>query len=306
MLIPLRHTIAPAIALGCLLTGTLLWADDAATQAATELRTPTHKQIRIIEPALEGESLMLHTFCLHPGGDLWMCCSGRAAARTSVPATARLLSPAQAGPAGWVLIYTPDGAVRKSIALDFMPTAINLAPSGEFFVAGGGAICKLDADGEIIKTAATPNVGDMETFKQEVEKAMREQHQQRVTTYAKQVETTQQRIKAIEAMEQDKRTEQIERQLKSFQTNLTRYEALVKQYEKMAEGPINVDALVKSRLGVTGLAVSDQDVFVSCKATAGYGYDIWRMDHNLANGKPVLTGAGVVVVRWTSSVAATT
>lgn len=285
------------LAVAAAITTTAILTSAVADEGAKELAPPTHKQVRTITPMLDGESLLLNTFCLKPDGDLLLCCGPRAT--TGRNAIGRLLSTAtskttssrtRSSTAGWILVYTPEGEVRRTVPLDFVPTAINLSPQGDCFVAGDGHVCRLNSSLEITASSSTPNIQDMDAFKKRVVEGLREQYRQRAEAYAKQIDLLDTRIKAITDIPEDERTDQQVRMLRSYQASRERYPALIKQMKKQAEGEINVDAMLRSKLRVTGLAANERDVFISCAATEGYGYDIWRVDQDLQNPMVLLKG----------------
>jgi hypothetical protein len=50
------------------------------------------------------------------------------------------------------------------------------------------------------------------------------------------------------------------------------------------------EATARRRREITGIAVTEQDLFVACPMRQGWGYAILRMDHNFLNAKMVLSG----------------
>ncbi len=44
----------------------------------------------------------------------------------------------------------------------------------------------------------------------------------------------------------------------------------------------------EQQLTVTGLAVTDRDVFLACRSAQGFGYDVWRTDREFQNPKKVV------------------
>ena len=43
---------------------------------------------------------------------------------------------------------------------------------------------------------------------------------------------------------------------------------------------------------INGITISEKDIFIACGETKGYGYAIWRMDHDFKNAKQVLASIG--------------
>jgi hypothetical protein len=94
------------------------------------------------------------------------------------------------------------------------------------------------------------------------------------------------RIEKLEAKDEDKLTKSEKRMLTQLRNSLKSLES---------EGDDNrtagIDQLVDymtSRLRIiNSIAVTDQDVFIVCGESKGYGYALWRMDRNFENAKQI-------------------
>jgi hypothetical protein len=51
-----------------------------------------------------------------------------------------------------------------------------------------------------------------------------------------------------------------------------------------------VAASMKSKLAVASISGTDDTVFIACRMTVGYGYEVWRMDAEFADGKKIIEG----------------
>jgi hypothetical protein len=64
-------------------------------------------------------------------------------------------------------------------------------------------------------------------------------------------------------------------------------------FDKDSNRP-NVDAMVQSIIArlriINSVAVSEKDIFVVCGETSGYGYSLWRLDHDFQNPKQIMKG----------------
>ncbi len=84
------------------------------------------------------------------------------------------------------------------------------------------------------------------------------------------------------------------RMLKAFQNGLES----IKEYAEQTGGgeltDAQIDAQVKRMLQrkqkISSISAAGEDVFVTCLATVGHGFDIWRMDQQFENAKKIVEG----------------
>jgi len=233
----------------------------------------THKQARSIAPMVEGRPVKLETFCVGPDNNLWMCCAGTGADK------------------GLVMVYSGEGTMLNSFPLKFIPQALNFSPDGKLFVAGSGKIAKMTSEGKVELEIDAPNIGNQEealaALKKENEKRIREQ----TKASRAQLDRLEEQIAKLEIVpedEEEKAKTRRERRLKLL--NVSK-----KQFEDAATNmtqAIDQTGSMARWANATGLAATEDDVFVSCPMLTGYGYGIWRLDHNLENPKVIMDGVG--------------
>ena len=231
----------------------------------------THKQARSIAPMVAGRPVKLETFCVGPDNNLWMCCAGTAADK------------------GLVMVYTGEGEMLHSFPLKFIPQALNFAPDGKLFVAGSGKIARMSAEGKIELEVDAPNIGNQE----EALAALKKENERRLVELTKsskaQLDRLEEQIAKLEIIPEDedeKVKTRRERRLKLL--NVSK-----KQFEDMAASAAQNTGLDQSGslarwANATGLTATEDDVFVSCPMVTGFGYGIWRLDHNLENAKVIM------------------
>ncbi len=251
---------------------TLVWG--VASQGTYVLgakNEPTHKQARSIAPMVEGRPVKLETFCVGPDNNLWMCCAGTAADK------------------GLIMVYSGEGEMLHSFPLKFVPQALNFSPDGKLFVAGSGKIARMTAEGKMEIEVDAPNIGNQE----EALAALKKENEKRVKELAKsskaQLDRLEEQIAKLEIEpedEDDKAKTRRERRLKLLNTSK-------KQFEDMAANAAQGAGLDSSGslarwANATGVTATDDDVFVACPMVTGFGYGIWRLDHNLENPKVIM------------------
>jgi hypothetical protein len=234
---------------------------------------PSHKQARHIAPNINGRNLKLETFCLGPDSNLWMCCAGSGE------------NP------GMLMVYSADGEQIKSIPLSFLPQAINFSPEGTIFVAGSGKIAKMSKSGEIELMKDLPNVANREEVIAKLKKKAEEDRKRTEEAYAKQMENLTKQIEKLEQVpedETDKAKQRRERRLRILNASLEQFKE-----NQTAQVSDAASEYMLSQMGTsTGIAASEQDVFVSCTKTEGFGYNIWRMNHELEEPEVVVSNVG--------------
>ncbi|MBU6238136.1 MAG: hypothetical protein KGQ51_09915 [Planctomycetes bacterium] len=243
----------------------------------------THKQVRSIAPRWKSSPVHLNTFCVGPDKMLHLCCG-------PIPS-------ASGTNAGAIMVYTGEGDLVREVPLDFVPQAINFASDGKCFVAGSGKLARLSSEGvvEIVKDA--PNIGNREEMVEELKKAAEEQKKTITDSYSQQLEQIESQIKRVKKEiekadpDDDKGAKKRERRLKMLEQQQEQWQTMIKQFDESFA--VQSEEMVLSQMmRATGIAVSNQDVFVSLPKAAGYGYSIHRLDHDLENATVVVKNVG--------------
>jgi hypothetical protein len=240
----------------------------AVTDSATDL-VATHKQTQAFKPTREGRTLQLNTFCLDQSGNIMACTSDTEN--------------------HFVQIYSPEFKLLKEVPLKFNATAINVNKDGSFFVAGNGQIAKIDAEGKILASQETPNIGDKETLRARLEKQGQEQFEQFSESIKTQIDAIQERIDRIEKKAEEDRSDRDKKRLATLQQQKQTYEETVKSYKDHFTNP---DQLMAGAFTVTALAVNSKNVFISCNSVEGNGYEVWRMKHDFTDATKLLSDLG--------------
>ncbi|MFO1065679.1 MAG: hypothetical protein U0892_17595 [Pirellulales bacterium] len=272
----LRRIVRSWLLSGLIGVSALAW--QSASAASPEF---SHKQSKVLVPAENGQSLPLHTFGLGPDGNLWMCCTGTGGE----------------GKAGRIVIMQPTGESVRTISLEFAPTAINFSADGIPYVAGSGKIARLTKTGEVDEVITAPNLLNEEELKKRLEESAKKQVDQMVAVYDEQVKRLEEQVTKLAEQAKDESADE-----KTRKRAETRLKVLEKQRDVMKEqskemrrtyaeyysGAASMERVKRA----TGIAVSKKDIFVSLPSLEGFGYAIWRMDHNLKNAVVVKENVG--------------
>ncbi len=271
----LRHSFLMASLVGFLAVPILL--SQATDAAAPET---SHKQARNIEPELDGERLQLNTFGMGPDGNLWLCC-------TDTKSEGR----------GTLLIKSPTGEDVRHVAFDFTPTAINFSTQGIPFVAGAGKVARLTKEGQVDLLIDAPNLLNEEELKKRMEESAQKQIDKMVATYETQVTRLDEQLAKLKAQAEDESADEkirkrAEARVKVIEQQRDIMKDQSKQIRETYKQYFNGAASMERVKRATGLAVSERDVFVSLPSLEGFGYGIWRMDHELKNAVAIKEGVG--------------
>ena len=109
---------------------------------------PSHENVAMIKPG-KGP---IESFCRNKEGNLLICCSGE-----EPSLLAGLLAHKADSQHGEVAVFSPKGKKIADWKMPFPTQAICLGDEGVIYVAGGGRIAKLDTSGKVVAQADTPN-----------------------------------------------------------------------------------------------------------------------------------------------------
>jgi hypothetical protein len=252
-----------------------------AGKITAQQSTATHKQVRVIKPAHDGKPVTLATFCLAANGNLLACVD------TNQPETEATESDSDAKKPGssFVQTYSPEGKLLEEISVPFNATAINVGANGVVFVGGEGKLAKI-VEGQVSPVISTPHIGDYETFKKRVVAAAKEEMAEFRKQFDDEIKQLQKQVDTLEASATGKElSKRDQAKLTSLKESIAQQEAQLKQIDATQDE----DELVRQRLVVTALGVTDQDVFVSVMGVEGQGYEVWRTNHDFLEPKKVVT-----------------
>ena len=257
---------------------------------------PSHQNVAVIKPG-KGP---IESFCRNKDGNLLICCSGAQASLLG-----SILGANTGSQRGEIAVFSPEGTKITDWKVPLQPQAICQGVDGVIYVAGGGRIAKLDQSGKVLVQADAPNASELPQLpevkkepKKEgpeaeaAEKAKKEKiadltkkMQQAQKDYMKAVTEGQKNLKPNddESMQafQEKIKEPMEK-LQAVQQELQ--EATLTPEMRAAQA----QAMRQRMTTITGMAVTDRDLFVCCASTKGYGYAVWRTDHNFADAKKIV------------------
>lgn len=188
-----------------------------------------------------------------------------------------------------VHVYDGTGKAVKNWKVNFHAHSINAGADGSVYVAGDGKVAKFDKDGKELVQVELPMIAEMLKDKDGMRKAAEEEINQQKASMKQIMEQYTKRVDDLKKVAEDKRTPAQKAQLKQF-------ESIVKSFAENEKytNSLTVDSVVQGMVSrmriINGVAISNKDVFIVCGEAKGYGYAVWRMDHEFKNAKRVMTG----------------
>lgn len=241
----------------------------------------SHPQSREIQvKGMEGSTLQ--TMTLLPDGTV-----------AALVAPSRYGDSGENAPSG-VRLYDKAGAEIATWRVDFHAQSIAAGPNGHVFVGGDGQLAKFDTDGTLVATIELPHLkaalGDTEKLREhatQMQQKQEEQQEQFRTQFDDQKKDLEEKLAELRAKAEDDLTAVEKRRIKRFEQQLEQFEEISASFQVPS-----VDDLMKmltDRLRIiNGVTITETDVFVVTGATTGFGYSVWRMDHQFQNSKQVL------------------
>jgi len=260
---------------------------------------PSHEQVAVIKMEGDAQGREIHSFCRDKEGNLLICLAGRA------PNMVESLFGKVATDRGSIVKVSPDGKTLRTWKLAIEPQAICLAADSAIYVGGSGKLCKLDYDGKVlasVDSAATASLPPLPEVKKEPALTGAEAEAAK-TAKLKAIAEAQKKMQeavadyqkiAREAAKDLKPND--EAAMEAYQSKLREpIEKLQETQMKFAELSVTPEQRAMQQrmqrermLTITGMAVSERDLFFVCSSAQGFGFDVWRTDRDFAHAKKVV------------------
>ena len=257
---------------------------------------PSHENVAVIKPA-KGP---IESFCRNKDGNLLICCSGEQ------PSLLGGLLGGNANPRrGEIAVFSPEGKSIADWKMPFPTQAICLGSDGIIYVAGGGRIAKLDESGKVIAQVDTPNSRELPAvpeMKKEPKKedpeaeAAEKAKKEKIASLTKELQQAQKDYMKVVTEGQKELKPNDDESMQAFQEKLKapmeKLQATQQEYQEAIMTPemraAQARAMRERMATITGMAITDRDLFVCCASTKGFGYTVWRTDHDFANPKKIV------------------
>ncbi len=257
---------------------------------------PSHENVAVIKPG-KGP---IESFCRNKDGNLLICCSGEQPSLLG-----GLLGGGGNSHKGEIAVFSPEGKSIADWKMPFPTQAICLGGDGTIYVAGGGRIAKLDESGKVIAQVDTPNSRELPPVpevKKEPKKEGPEAEAAEKAEEGKDRQLDQGNAAGAKGLHEGR-----PRGAEGTQAQRRRIDASISGKAQGADGKTASDPAGVSRSNYdardaggpgprNARADGDRDGH-GCNGsrsirllaqTKGFGYTVWRTDHDFANPKKIV------------------
>jgi len=296
-----RLLVLTVAAIGLCFGNLSAFTQEAGTEdEATDARSlPTHEQVGIIQIPGDISSLMLHTFCLAPNGNLLVATGGERVASVFGDNGRRNNELFTANRA--ILVISPDGELLATWELEMTPQAFDVAEDGTIFVGGDGRLARLSADGSVEKVGDSPNLAELPPLPtglevsadpaEETEEEKNQREAELARLRGEQKMAVEARRAAADEYHADDTDEEKKQEFEDACDVVAEINPLIDEVSispKMHAVQRRTAALQDRR--VRSIAVDGDDVFVCCQTVGSYTFDVWRTDRDFGSSEKIVTG----------------
>jgi hypothetical protein len=267
----------------------------------------SHEQVDVIDINKGAKNRRaVHSFCLNSDGDLLVCCGGDRPPESGREPKTDQATANDATQQGEVLLLSPEGKKVGSWKSTFEPQAICIASDGTIFVGGQGKLKKLDKDGKLLLLADAPNAAALPLPPVPKKGREPEGKDAEMVKKAKEKRIAEQQASLKEAQDEYRKTTQA-----ASKDLIPNDDASMETYQARIRGPLEKLQSVQEeltdlqmtremraarlraerdrRLAITGIAITDRDLFLACMSPLGFGYEVWRTDRNFGAPKKIIS-----------------
>jgi hypothetical protein len=256
---------------------TLFGVKSSTAKEPTESGNVTHAFKKSVSVRNADGRLSILSFCLNKDGQIVALLGNESGYGPSQDAKSE----------SGVRVLSKDGESVKEWKVDFVAQSINVGSDGTVYVAGSGIVAKFSPDGKLLKKLELPHIADFLKNKDVIRKRAEEEARERTQSAKSFVIASKNRVKRLEATPADKRSSSDTLAIEQLKT-------AIKMMEKDQGEEQSIDSIVEQITArmriINSVAVSDRDVFIVCGENTGYGYSVWRMDHDFGSAKQVMKG----------------
>ncbi|HET6323322.1 MAG TPA: hypothetical protein VFG04_01385 [Planctomycetaceae bacterium] len=243
----------------------------------TESGNVTHAFKKSISVRSADSRLSILSFCLNKDGQIVALLGNESSYGASQDAKAE----------SGVRVLSKDGESLKEWKVDFVAQSINVGSDGAVYVAGSGNVAKFSPDGKLLKKLELPHIADFLKNKDVIRKRAEEEARERTQSIKAFVTASKNRINRLEKTPAEKRS-------LSDTLAIEQLKNSIKMMESDQGAEQSIDSIVQQITArmriINSVAVSDRDVFIVCGESTGYGYSVWRMDHDFGSARQVMKG----------------
>src|SRR5207237_64855 len=150
------------------------------------------------------------------------------------------------------------------------------------YVAGEGKVAKFDRAGKALGEIELPHLKELVKDKDKMRKNAQAQLDQQRKSFQSAIQQFKTMKSKLEAIEEGKRTALQKKQLQQYEAILRSYANTEKFYAARTVDQVVNEITSRLRI-INGIAISSRDLFIVCGEGKGYGYAVWRMNHDFTS-----------------------
>lgn len=225
----------------------------------------------------------------HAGNALQTMCSDSKGNILAVVSAPRYGEPTKSKCNSEIQIFSQDGKAIREFEVPFLVQAIAVAPSGIIYVAGDAHLATYEADGKLIKKLELPHIAKVSGNQDELKKNAEAQIKQEKQSFEQSIKSIKDMKTKLEAKKDEDRSARDKQMIKQYEQILKSYEEQEKYYASRTVEAVVAETLTRLRY-INSVAVTEKDLFIVCGETKGWGYAVWRMNHQFEEPKQVMSG----------------
>ncbi|MGE3776802.1 MAG: hypothetical protein AB7F89_06450 [Pirellulaceae bacterium] len=270
-------------------------ANEGGVAAAAQNASHTHQQSLVIEVADVKNDQKLEDFCTDAKGRILALVAPSGSAATN-----GLLGdvlPTKKVPTGAceIRVFDAAGKLVDKWPVGFHGQAINVAPNGTILVGGDGYLARFDNEGKKLHQAESPQMIYIRDNPAEMRERAEEQLESDRAVYGELVKQLEEQLAEFAEQQNNREPkaqaadepEPAESASLNPKVLLPAYKRYVEQLNKQKPEDV-LDKVISRAKWTHSIAASDDEVFVTCPAMAGYGYGVWRTNSQFGAAKEII------------------
>lgn len=246
--------------------------------------TPSHDVFKEIKITGKHAGNSLQTLCSDPEGNiLAVVAPARYSEAPAKSASAKVVSEVQ--------VFSSEGTPLRQWDVPFKAQCIASSPDGKIYVAGDAHIATFEKDGKLIKSIELPHIAKLSSNKEQMKKDAEAQLKQEKESFGQQIKQIKDMKEKLEKKKADELTARDKQMIKQYEQILDSYKETEKFYTGRTVDQVVGETLTRLRY-INAVAVTDKELFIVCGETKGWGYAVWRMNHQFEEPKQVIGGLG--------------
>ncbi|MFO1020478.1 MAG: hypothetical protein U0903_07250 [Planctomycetales bacterium] len=188
-----------------------------------------------------------------------------------------------------IQILSPEGQVLKKWDVSFTANSLTATPDGHIFAAGDGKVAKFDAEGKQLALVELSPISDLlkntDQMRKDAEALIKRQQE----SYDSSIKMMEDRLKKLQDKNEDDLTSSDKSQIQNYKMMLGQQKMMKRHFaDQKVEDVLN--SQLKRLKRINAISVSPKDVFLVCGDSKGYGYAVWRTDHQFQNPTRIMNG----------------